>query len=251
MPLVCALKGVVLQRDAFHSTNFAELNYGAINNNVVLATRDLAFPLKGGGRTLIGHTINPYNQIEFSYMAVEHWIDSEFVRDQSQAVGQAVGLLGNLSSPFSNFNKPGVVGLDFNDFVSIASVSTFETAELNWRHYLDMPPGRLTASLLVGVRYMAIRENFEYQSTSVVPAALGSQNFARTDVGNDLLGVQIGATLEFYSEGPWWVNFEIKGRSARTKPRKPQISSRTSAEPRPTISTIANAAAPPGSATSP
>ncbi len=74
-----------------------------------------------------------------------------------------------------------------------------------------MPPGRMTVSTLLGVRYMEIREHFGYHSVSDVPGPLGSQNNVLTDTSNRLLGPQIGARMEYYVEGPWWVNFEIKG----------------------------------------
>ena len=205
MPVVHPLDGVALQRDSLHTTPFA----AAVNTgNIVLTTDDLDFPLKAGGQFLIGHTINAWNRIEFSYMVSEHWSDSEFVRDETV---NNQGGFGNLFSPFTQFGNPPVLGLDFNNLISIEQVSTFQTAELNWRHYLDMPPGRLTVSTLLGVRCMEIREHFGYHSVSDVPAPQGSQNTVVTDTGNYLLGVQIGATMEFYVEGPWWVNFEIKG----------------------------------------
>jgi hypothetical protein len=202
--------GVLLQRDAGHTTDFAELNVGGFTNNVVLSTRYLDFPLKAGGQVLIGHTLNTWNQFEFSYIATEQWSDSAFVRNETPGYA---GIPGSLSSSLSHFDS--TPGLDFNNLISIEHESTFQTAELNWRRYLDMPPGRMTVSTLLGVRYMEIRENFGYQSTSAVPRPLGSQTSLNTDTKNNLLGVQLGTTLECYVQGPWWVNFEIKGAACQ------------------------------------
>jgi hypothetical protein len=197
--------GIALQRDGLHATDWAALGNPS---NIVLSTRDLDFPLKAGGQFLIGHTINSWNQVEFSYMASEHWSDSTFVRDESP---NDQGGVGNLFSPYTHFGVPAVTSLDYNNFVSIEHKSTFQTAEINWRRYLDVPPGRMTMSTLLGVRYMEIGESFGYNSVSELTAPQGSQNTVLTDTGNRLLGVQIGATMECYVEGPWWINFEIKG----------------------------------------
>jgi len=199
----------MLLRDTGSRIDFAALGSPT---NIVLSTRDLDFPFKGGARLLLGHTVNPWNQIEFSYFAVEHWDDTVAVRNLSP---NSQGGLGNLFSPFTNFGRPAVVGLDFDNFVSISAKSTLDNAEINWRHILDMPPGRLSTSLLVGARYMAIREHIEYDSAFAVPADPAAQNLIRTDTSNKLFGVQLGALLEFSSEGPWWVNFEMKGAIAQ------------------------------------
>jgi hypothetical protein len=188
-----------------HHTDFAAINTAS---DIELSTSVLDFPLKAGGQVLIGHTINQWNQIEFSYMGAEHWSDSAFIRDETP---NSQGGFGNIFSPFTNFGNPAVVGLDYNNFVSIAHKSTFQTADLVWRRYLDVSPGRLTVSTTFGLRYMEIREHFDYESISEVPAPGGSQNFVVTNTGNYLIGPQLGAALECYVEGPWWVNFEIKG----------------------------------------
>jgi hypothetical protein len=192
-------------RDAEDATNAAALN---APSNVVLSTRELDYPFKGGPRLLIGHTLNPWNQVEVSYFGLEHWSDAVAIRDDT---ANALGGLGNLASPFSNFGNPKVAGLDYNNFVSIAAKSTLDNGEVNWRHILDMPPGRLSTSLLVGARYMSIRERFEYDSASAVPAPLGAVNSLHIGTANKLFGLQLGALLECYSEGRWWVNFEMKG----------------------------------------
>ena len=207
-------EGVMFLRDTGSRIDVAALGSPT---NVVLSTRDLDFPFKAGTRLLLGRTINPWNQIEFSYFGVEHWDDTVAVRNLSP---NSQGGLGNLFSPFTGFGRPAVVGLDFDNFVSISAKSTFDNAEINWRHILDMPPGRLSTSLLVGARYMAIREHFEYDSAFAVPADPAAQNLIRTDTSNKLFGVQLGALLEFYSEGSWWVNFENE-RGDRPKRRRP------------------------------
>jgi hypothetical protein len=202
-------EGVMFLRDTGSRIDFAALGSPT---NIVLSTRDLDFPFKAGARMLLGRTINPWNQIEFSYFGVEHWDDTEAVRNLSP---NAIGGLGNLFSPFTSFGRPAVVGLDYENFVSISAKSTFDNAEINWRHILDMPPGRLSTSLLVGARYMQVREHFQYDSALSIPGDSAVQNIVRTDTSNKLFGVQLGALLEFYSEGSWWVNFEMKGAMAQ------------------------------------
>ena len=194
MPWYVRTEGVALARDANHDVNIASL----INtSNTVLSTRDLDYPFQLGPRILIGRTINECYQIESSYFNVAQSDDSAAVRD-SQA---------RLFSPFVNFPVGHDPEYHQNTFVSIRGTSYMQSAELNLRQAITMPPGRMAASYLVGVRYLTVGEGFEYLSHSGV----GPSNFVRTDTGNDLLGLQLGAMLEFFKEDGWWVNFEVKG----------------------------------------
>ena len=184
---------VVLTRDANRDVDIASLD---VPGNVVLSTRDLDFPFQLGPRILIGRTINECYQVEGSYLDLAQWDDAAAVRDSE----------GQLFSPFVDFG--GLPDSDFNNnnLISIRSTSFLRSAELNLRQTLPMPPGRMTASFLVGMRYMGIGEGFEYLSESAA-----ATNFVRVDTGNELFGAQIGALLEFYKEDCWWINFEAKG----------------------------------------
>lgn len=204
-PWYVRTEAVILLRDASGETDLAALNWP---RNIVFSTRDLDYQFQAGPRLLIGRTLNPWNQVEFSYFALEHWNDSAAIRDSTE---NGLGGTGNLASPFSGFGDPAVLGLDYNSYVWAYDKSTLDSGEINFRHVLDLPPGRLSTSVLVGLRYMAVRERFQYESYSFFPAPQGTSNFVRTDTANELFGPQLGALFEFYCDDRWWVNFEMKG----------------------------------------
>jgi len=195
---------VVLTRDANRDVDIASFNaFPDVRGDVILSTRDVDFPFQLGPRILIGRTINECYQVEGSYFDLAQ-------SDDSAAVGD---LPSRLSSPFTGFGDPAHPGyfalhniFDFNYFASVRITSYLRNAEINLRRALPMPPGRAAASFLIGMRYMGISEGFEYLTKSV-----DTTNFIRVDTGNELLGAQIGAMMEFYKEDCWWINFEAKG----------------------------------------
>jgi len=176
---------------------------------IVLSTHDLDMPFKAGARFLAGHTFgdSPF-QVEFSYFAVESWDSSAEVRDTSS---NALGGQGNLFSPFTDFGNPAVDGVDYNNLVSIRETSTLEGGELNLLRELPVPPGRLTAALLIGARQLTIREQFNYSSQAAVPLPLGASNWVITRTRNELWGAQIGGLFRCYIEDRWWLDLSIKG----------------------------------------
>ena len=55
-----------------------------------------------------------------------------------------------------------IIGLDFNDEVSIREFSELQSAELNLRYTVPMPHECLTAKLILGFRYINVNEQFDY-----------------------------------------------------------------------------------------
>lgn len=199
MPWYGQAEVLILTRDAGHDLDVA--SRGAFGN-VVLSTRDLDFPFNAGPSILIGHTINECYQIEGGYFNLSQWDDTAAIRDPNNT----------LFSPFTGITRPagGLTGIDRNDFVSIHETSFLRSAELNLRQQLPMPPGRMTASFLVGLRYIGISERLNYLATSPFPAA-GTTTTVNVDIGNDMLGPQIGGKVQFFKEACWWIDFEAKG----------------------------------------
>jgi hypothetical protein len=79
-----------------------------------------------------------------------------------------------------------------------------------------LPPAIATVSVLVGVRYVGVPEEFDYTTVSDVTAAQtyvpnGSINELRVSTRNEMVGPQVGTLIEFYGENRWWMDFEIKG----------------------------------------
>jgi hypothetical protein len=71
-----------------------------------------------------------------------------------------------------------------------------------------MPAERLTASILFGLRYIDLPEQFDYSTQINAPF---TTNIVDVHTGNQMVGAQVGAMFEFYLENRWWANFEIKG----------------------------------------
>ncbi len=190
----------------------------------VLGTHDLDFDFRAGGRALVGRNLSEAFAVEVSYFGVNTYSESAFVRDSTEFdIYDEDDLLvatvpGSLFSPFSEFGEWPINGLDYNNLVSIEYKSSLDNLEWNLRRSVPMPEGRLTASALVGGRYMDIGERFRYVSQSymsqtgtVGPARDTAVNDIATRTSNEMLGVQIGALVEFQVEPYCWFDFEIKG----------------------------------------
>jgi len=215
-------QALALKRDASGNTDFAARitevttpEGTEATTTMVLGTRDLHFDFRAGGRALVGRTLGDWFGLEVAYFGLGDWNQIAAVRDvtpidvEIEGVTQTVN--GSLFSPFTDFGNPRTVGLDYNNFAYISYFSTLDSLEWNLRGRLPMPSDRLQGSLLVGGRYMNVRERFHYRTESEIPAALGTTNTVSTWTGNEMLGVQIGAQFEFQVEPDWWVDCEIKG----------------------------------------
>jgi hypothetical protein len=199
-----AADGGGLQRTPTRSFDFASLNTPA---NTVLSTRDFNYDFAAAGRFLIGYTINECFQIEGLYTGAVVAENSAAVRNTSP---NALGGVGNLFSPFGGFGVHPVAGLDYNTFAEIRYKSSFQTAELNVRRKVPMPAERLAVSILFGVRYAGLPEEFDYDTQSLVPLPGGSSNSVHVATDNQMVGPQIGALFEMYVDNRWWINFEMK-----------------------------------------
>jgi hypothetical protein len=75
-----------------------------------------------------------------------------------------------------------------------------------------MPPRGFNASFLLGVRYMKITEELNYESFQFVnPSATTPTLSMLTATSNTLVGPQIGGFFEIYSVPNCWITFEMKG----------------------------------------
>ena len=211
--LVCHGRWGRVRRNPTRGVNFAATQLlpttpgGVPPVNIVLSTRDFNYDFAGAGHILIGHTFNECYQLEGGYTTVGESEDMLAIRDNAP---NALGGHGNLFSPFGGFGTNPIAGLDYNNFAQIHYISSLQTGELNIRRQLPMPPGKLTASILFGVRYVDLPEDFYYNTQSDVPAPAGATNAIHVATTNQLIGPQIGALFEFYVENRWWVNFEMK-----------------------------------------
>ena len=125
---------------------------------------DLYTPFQAGDRLLVGHTFDdtPY-QVEVSYFWLSAWNTSaQFLSDRS------------LFSPFTNFGSPANSSVDGNSSVQVNEVSRLESGEVNFKYALSLPAGEPTVVLMVGVRHVGVREEFDYASSQGRPAPIRS-----------------------------------------------------------------------------
>lgn len=184
------------------------VNFASQNGNIVLSTGSFNFDFAASGHFLVGHTLNECFQIEGVYQGIAKSENDATVRDTTFGL---LGGTGNLFSPFGSFGARPVAGLDFNNFAQITYSSSFQSAELNIRRKVPMPPQRLAASILFGVRYIGLPEDFDYftQATSSVPG-IASTNAIHIATDNTMVGPQIGGMFDFYVDNRWWLTLEGK-----------------------------------------
>ncbi len=213
--------GIIAHRPSswYAIADFTPLMYDA-NGNVelarlgatgatVLTSTDLEHEFDSGARITIGRTFGGgCYQLEGSYLGVYSWQDAVTL---ANSTANGLGGVGNLSSAFSNFNNPAIAGLDLNNRITATDYNSFKSAEINFRTWLNLPPGPFDVQLLVGARYMKALENFGYSAISDRPLALGSQNLATVQTQNDMHGVQIGIDMDFLISARMYVDFELKG----------------------------------------
>ena len=200
LPWYVVTDGAAIRRNPSRDVDFASLNGPA---SIVLSTRDFNYDFRAAGHVLVGHTINECFQIEGVYLGVTEAENVAAVRDTSNNL---LGGRGNLFSPFGGFGASPVTGLDFNNLAQIRYTSSLQGAELNVRRHVPMPPDRLTLSILFGVRYLDLPEDFQYLTQSDV----GVVNSIHVTTHNQMVGPQIGALMEFYVDNRWWINLEGK-----------------------------------------
>jgi hypothetical protein len=206
-----------IRRNPTHSSDFASLGLlptGSISPaDVVLSTGDFTYDFTPAGRLLVGHTFNECIQVEGVYFGITRDDNTEAVRDSAPNIH---GASGNLFSPFGGFGSNPILGVDFNNFARIEYTSSLHGAEINIRRKVPMtPPGKLATSIIFGVRYLGLPEDFDYETTSdvtktgaIVPN--GALNMIHVATTNEMIGPQIGALFEFYSDNRWWINVDMK-----------------------------------------
>ena len=168
--------------------------------SLALSQHDLDDPFQSGARLLVGHSFEdtPY-QLEVSYF----WLSA------SNTFAQANDSTGNLVSPFTNFGVlPDPTGaFDLNTLVQIHQVSQLEGGEVNWKCEMCLPPGDPRIVLLLGVRHINVREQFDYLSQQAPFSTNAVSVHSRTN--NNLWGPQIGGLVD-YGCPVAWLRFEGK-----------------------------------------
>ncbi len=195
---------VAFRRDWQAKQTFATLNDPT---TAALGTHNLDFGHQPGLKVLAGRRLNDSLAVEASFLGLMQWDEARSVQD---ATLNSQGTLGNLFSPLTSFGSPAQLGLDYNSFVSIHTVSQFNNAELNLRHRLDTVPSGMQFTFIAGLRYINVHERFEYRARSFSPTPVGTANAVDVVTKNGMFGPQIGGLAEFQIEPRCWISFEAK-----------------------------------------
>jgi hypothetical protein len=175
---------------------------------VVLSTEDLRTEFTAGGKYTVGRRIFDCYRIEGTYIGYHNWFDERLV---TSSEANALGGIGNLSTYLSGFSDPIIAGLDGANTASAAVRSNFQSGEINVRYWGDMPPGPLDVSLLIGVRYIRMEDQFNFNSFADLPAPGGAAIALQTNTLNDMWGAQIGIEFACLVNSRVWVDFDLKG----------------------------------------
>ncbi|REK19313.1 MAG: hypothetical protein DWQ37_01600 [Planctomycetota bacterium] len=174
---------------------------------IALTTHDLEIVHQPGMRVVVGRWLDECSAVEASFLGLLRWDQRSAVQNEDT---NALGTAGDLFSPFTYFGDPAEVGFDYNYYASIRLVSDFNNAELNLRHRMAMPPSCVSATALVGFRYINIDEQFSYLTESLEPVADGSLDTANVSTSNSLYGFQAGFSISMQFEPRFWIDLEAK-----------------------------------------
>jgi hypothetical protein len=195
---------VAIQANAQAATTL--LTYGTTGVSA-LSTGNFGWDMQMGGKAIVGCTIDECWQLEGQYMEIATSNNNASVRSTTTPTGA----VGNLQTPFGNFGAAPITGVDNNFFGSVHYTDSMQNGELILRRQMPTAPGRLTMSVLCGVRYTGVREEMEFDTLSNAPAPVGAANNYHVHTDNEMVGGELGALFEFYIENRWWLDFEFKG----------------------------------------
>ena len=162
-----------IRRQPTHNFDFASLGLlptGTVGpTDVVLSTGDFNYDFTPAGRLLVGHTFNECLQIEGVYFGVSQGDNTAAVRD----------------------NTPNAHGRHRKPLLAVRRLRQHSHSRLGFQqlrpdpvHFVALrrraehppqgahsPPGKLTTSILFGVRYMGLPEDFHYNTNSDITKA--------------------------------------------------------------------------------
>lgn len=182
--------------DANRDLDFARIGPAGAT---VISTSHLDNEFDAGGRWTIGKVLTPCWRVEGGFTGNYAWGDRIGVRSAD-----------DLSSILSNFADPEVANLDLNNFALLETHTRFSSAELNFKYWVDVPPGPMDISLIAGFRYFNLDEQLHFRTESA-----NAINDLNVNTFNDLYAVQIGIEGAFLVSPHWWIEASVKGGLAQ------------------------------------
>lgn len=190
---------IFMMRDTSDPITFVR---GPLGNSV-LSSDDLDFELEGGIKVLLSYAFTNDFLVEAVYLGMPRWDDTRAVRDSAP---NGLGGTGNFLSLVGDFSAPPEVGLA--NFASLSITSEMQSFELNYRRRVGLICGPLETSLMMGVRYINLRESLSFVTVADAPAAITNDLRVRTQ--NHLLGLQAGGLAAYRISDKTWFEGDVK-----------------------------------------
>lgn len=160
-----------------------------------LSTADLKSEYDAGGRFVVGRTIHGCYQLEVAYQGNYAWSDDRTV------AASGTSSLTTILDGFAASNPQQIV--------TAQTASRMTTAEVNFRTWLEMPPGALDVQFLIGARYFSTSERLAFDSQPAAGGAATPES-AAVATDNDLYGAQLGLDTRLLLHRLFFVDFEGK-----------------------------------------
>jgi hypothetical protein len=217
------IESVFMQRDKTFQPNvdFTAMNVGG---PVVLSSRQLDIENVNWGFRAVGrYDICPLSVVEFGYTGIFDWHDKASFTDPTNNLfslfsrpAPGTGLFGTSPGGVNLPNGPN----PFTERATTQSIelsSDLQTAEISYRRYWLGYIPRVSGTLLAGVRYTKVNENFQFssQGSEQFPqqppqgVALAALDY-KEDCENNLAGFQTGGDIWISLCQGWRIGSEAK-----------------------------------------
>jgi len=158
-------------------------------------TDDLSFDLDTGIRWRIGYHFSPANSVEFGgFGLINHQDVDSFTSSILSPSGEVLRAAFN---PDATDPEASNFAQTFRQSINYSAETT--NLELNYRHTLPRSSGGWQGSLLAGLRYLSLTEDFRLTSTDEDPDIFPGTSVGRyrIDADNDGIGLQVGGDLSY------------------------------------------------------
>jgi hypothetical protein len=214
-----AIDALYLKRETLPRNQvFSRFGLGGFQG-VALESDDFGgFEYAPGFKATAARLVGPGTNVEVTYFGSFNW--------SSAAVARANNNLYSVLSNFGLLGLPdGYVETDVADRHEIAYSSDLNNIEVNLRRRWVSPSCRLHSSMLMGIRYVRLEEDFKYRTRVrridpfSGPVVAGMDYLVKTK--NDMLGYQLGGELWLCVLPAWSIGADLKagfyGNHARQK----------------------------------
>jgi len=164
-----------------------------VGSTTIMSANDIDGDFASAGRVTAGMRSEVFG-LEGSYLMTDTWSFAERAHDAGEMIASPFGEIGSSVDP----------AWDNNFDVIVSFASELESAELHLTQAVDAGPIG-TATLLYGVRFMSIEEQFRYISENGT-----TTNDLSTTLDNMLIGPQFGLLTECQAPGGFF-NLRLKG----------------------------------------